>query len=116
MSGRQREARKKQLLADRSKIRAQLAKIKVELDLIRLVEEIPGHVTMNEYFGKHHDELTAVEKSKLGDRLQKGADKGDWEQGWKTVATHNKARVARQPTYPPNVIKGELRDIRATER
>jgi len=112
MSAPERESLRTQLKAKKEELRAKLREVEDTLKLIREREEIPGYVTINEYLAAHHKELTAVEKSQLGDRLKKGVNNGKWESGQKTVATNNKSRCARFPTYDQNVIKGVLREMR----
>ncbi len=112
MGTRQRQTYKKKLQAELAEMQARREEIKADLKSIREAEEIPGHVTINEFLSGRFVELTTVQKNQLGERLQKGANRGDWDQGQKTVATNTKARCARVPTYAPSVIKGILKELK----
>ncbi|MBK8093308.1 MAG: hypothetical protein IPK32_15290 [Verrucomicrobiaceae bacterium] len=111
MSRLQRESLKPKLDAYQSKILAEVDSIKRIKNLIRVLEDIPGYKTVNEYIEENQIELTTTQRSKVGFVLKKGANRQEWEQGQKTVETKTKARQARQPTYDPKIIKKALRDV-----
>lgn len=116
MTPREREAYKRRLNADLAEAKSRIAGIQREILAIREAEEIPGFVTVNEYLSNNAVELSSVERSRLGDHLQKAADQSEWDQGQKTVKTNTKARVARHVTYRPSVIKTALARIQSMPR
>ena len=103
---------KKQLVAESKKIRARVSEIRDWLNEIKSLEHIPGFKTIDEHLAETSRKLEPVEKTKLGARLQKGVNKGEWDQGWKTVETNTLSRCARQPTYEPKVIRQVLSSLK----